>query len=221
MGFEDETLFESDDAIAAAAFKRGDARALGLDAEALAARGWARLNLPRPFAPFAAGKFLTPSGKCEFYSDTLAGQGLDPLPGWVPPHESPVSAPELAARFPLAMLSPPARNFLNTSFANMPRFLQQEGSPKLEIHPEDAARRGVASGDRLRIFNDRGVFHASAVLTERVRLGLVVCPSIWWRKLSGDGENANAVTSPALTDMGGGPTFYDCLVQVERAGIEE
>ncbi|NMG29423.1 molybdopterin-containing oxidoreductase family protein [Aromatoleum evansii] len=217
MGFTDAALRESDDEIAAQAFKRRDNRALGLDPETLRTRGWVRLNLPRPFAPFAKGNFPTPSGKCEFFSESLAQRGLDPLPGWVPPHESPVSNPQLAARYPLAMISPPARNFLNTSFANLPRFREQEGGPKLEIHPDDAARRGIAAGERLRIFNDRGAFHAQAVVTERVRPGVVVCPSVWWRKLSGDGENANAVTSPALTDFGGGPTFYDCLVEVAKA----
>ncbi len=215
LGFTEPELFESDDEIAAVAFKRRDGRVLGVE-PALAARGWARLNLPRPFAPFARGDFPTPSGKCEFRSDWLARQGVDPLPAWVPPHESPVSNPALAARFPLAMISPPARNFLNTSFSSQPRFIEQEGGPKLEIHPDDAAERRIADGAPLRIFNDRGAFHARAVLTDRVRRGVVVAPSVWWRKLSGDGENANAVTSPALTDLGGGPTFYDCLVEVAK-----
>ena len=84
------------------------------------------------------------------------------------------------------------------------------------INLADAQARGIADGARLRIFNDRGAFHARAVVTESVRRGVVVAPSVWWRKLSGDGENANAVTSPALTDLGGGPTFYDCLVEVEK-----
>lgn len=220
LGFTEPELFESDDEIAAAAFKRRDGRVLGLQ-PALAARGWARLNLPRPFAPFARGGFPTPSGKCEFRSDWLARQGLDPLPAWVPPHESPVSNPSLAARFPLAMISPPARNFLNTSFSSLPRFVEQEGGPKLEIHPDDAAERAIADGAPLRIFNDRGAFHARAVVTDRVRRGVVVAPSVWWRKLSGDGENANAVTSPALTDLGGGPTFYDCLVDVAKERSDE
>jgi anaerobic selenocysteine-containing dehydrogenase len=127
-----------------------------------------------------------------------------------------VSNPALAARYPLAMISPPARNFLNTSFANLPRFLELEGGPKLEIHPDDAVPRAIVDGARLRIFNDRGAFRARAVLTDRVRPGLVVSPSIWWRKLSGDGENANAVTSAALSDVGGGATFYDCLVEVAK-----
>ncbi len=217
MGFDDAPLRDSDEDIIAAAFDRRDPRVLGFTREAFATRGWARLNLPRPFAPFARGGFPTPSGKCEFHSEWLAAQGLDPLPAWVPPLESPVSNPALAARYPLAFLSPPARNFLNTSFANLPRFVEAEGGPKLEIHPEDAAARGITDGARLRIFNDRGAFHACAVVTERVRRGLVVSPSIWWQKLSGDGENANAVTSSAATDMGDGPVLYDCLVEVERA----
>lgn len=214
LGFDEPALFESDDAIAAAAFKRDDPRARGMEAD-LQRQGWAKLNLFE--APFAEGGFPTPSGKCEFYSPTLAAQGLDPLPAWVPPHESPISAPALAARYPLAFISPPARHFLNTSFANLPRFLQEEGQPRLEIHPRDAAARGIAEGARVRIFNDRGAFHAQAVLTERVQPGVVVSPSIWWQKLSGDGENANAVTSTRLTDMGQGPVFYDCLVEVAIA----
>jgi anaerobic selenocysteine-containing dehydrogenase len=218
LGFTDAPLRDADEAIAAAAFRRDDARAAGFTREAFAEQGWARLALPRPFAPFANGGFPTPSGKCEFYSEALARDGLDPLPAWVPPLESPVSNATRTARFPLAFLSPPARNFLNTSFANLPRFVEQEGGPKLEIHPDDAAARGIADGERVRIHNDRGAFHARAVVTERVRRGLVASPSIWWRKLSGDGENANAVTSSALADMGGGPVLYDCLVEVEKVG---
>ena len=217
MGFDEPAFSQTDDDIAEHAFKRGSERAFGLHERLFGAQGWARLNLPHPVAPFADGGFLTPSGRCELFSTALAEKGLDPLPAWVPPLESPVSNPELAARYPLAFVSPPARNFLNTSFANLPRFFGQEESPKLEIHPDDAAARGIAEGDRLRIFNDRGAFHAFAQLTTRVRRGLVVCPSIWWRKLSGDGENANAVTSSQLTDMGDGPVFYDCLVEVACA----
>lgn len=213
MGFDEPAFTDSDDALAAVAFRDQDARMLGVGAK-MAAQGWARLNLPRPWVPFAAGGFRTPSGRCEFHSSLLERLGLDPLPAWHPPAESVSSNPVLAAKYPLAFISPPARNFLNTSFSHLPRFVEQEGSPKLEIHPLDAASRGIADGARVRIHNDRGSFHARAVLTEDVRAGVVVSPSIWWQKLSGDGENANAVTSSALTDMGGGPIFYDCLVEV-------
>lgn len=216
LGFDDTALFETDEAIAAAALRREDARSLGLGAR-LAEHGWARLNLPRPFAPFARGGFPTPSGKCEFLSSFLAVQGLDPLPAWHPPYESVVSNPALAARYPLALISPPARNFLNSSFANLPRFTAGEGGPRLDIHPDDAAARGLTDGMRVRIHNDRGAFHAYARVTEAVRRGVVAAPSIWWPKRSGDGENANAVTSDALTDMGGGAVFYDCLVEVAGA----
>ena len=216
LGFSEPALFEADEAIAAAAFRRDDARVAEVVA-GLAARGWARLNLPRPFVPFAAGGFPTPSGKCEFHSTLLAAAGLDPLPAWHPPHESPVSNPTLAARYPLALISPPGRHFLNSSFANQPRFVAQEGAPCLEIHPADAAARGIADGARVRIFNARGAFHARARVTDAVRRGVVASLSLWWQKLSGDGHNVNAVTSSALTDLGAGPVFYDCLVEVAAA----
>ncbi len=215
MGFAEPCFADDDASIAAQAFAAADQR--GVAWPELATKGWARLNLPRPYAPFAQGGFKTPSGKCEFYSAALQRQGHDPLPTYVPPHESPRSNPALAARFPLAMISPPARHFLNSSFANLPRFLKAEGRPRLLIHPDDARPRGIEEGQRLRIANDRGAFHAWAEVTDRIRPGVVAAPSIWWRKLSGDGENANAVTSQALTDMGGGPTFYDCLVEVAPA----
>ena len=125
--------------------------------------------------------------------------------------------PALAARYPLAFISPPARNFLNSSFANLPAFVAEEKTPRLEIHPDDAAPRGIATGDRVRIFNDRGAFRATARVTDRARPGVVVAPSIWWRKLAPGGENANAVTRQALTDLGRAATFYDCLVEVERS----
>lgn len=214
MGFSEALFSETDDELASQAFNRDDPRAFGVTPEALKAQGWVRLNLPRPSVPYAQGAFRTPSGKCEFYAETLTAQGHDPLPAWTPPAESVSSNPALAQRYPLALITPPARNFLNTSFANLPRFVQQEGSPKLEIHPQDAAKRAISDGDRVRISNDRGAFHARAVVTEDIRAGVVVSPSVWWQKLSGDGENANAVTSSALTDMGGGPIFYDCLVEV-------
>ena len=212
MGYTESCFADDDAGIAAQAFAATDQRSVAWPT--LAEQGWSRLNLPQPYAPFAQGGFKTPSGKCEFFSATLQRQGHDPLPTYVPPHESPRSNPALAARFPLAMISPPTRHFLNSSFANLPRFLKAEGRPRLLIHPDDARPRGIEDGHRLRIVNDRGAFHAWAEVTDRIRSGVVAAPSIWWRKLSGDGENANAVTSQALTDLGGGPTFYDCLVEV-------
>ena len=120
-------------------------------------------------------------------------------------------------RYPLAFLSPPARNFLNSSFANLPRFVDERKDAEAR-HPSRRRRaRGDRDGDIVRIFNDRGSFTATARVTDRARPGVVVAPSIWWKKLSPDGANANAVTSQALTDLGRAATFYDCLVEVAKA----
>jgi anaerobic selenocysteine-containing dehydrogenase len=139
------------------------------------------------------------------------------VPEHVPNHESVLSSPELARRFPLAMISPPARNFLNSTFVNVQSLRDTEGEPHLEVHPQDAVARGIRDGDRVRVFNERGSFELAARLTDRARLGVVVALSVWWKKLARDGKNANEVTSARLTDIGRAPTFYDCLVQVERA----
>ena len=128
-----------------------------------------------------------------------------------------VSAPGLARRFPLAMISPPARNYLNSTFVNVRSLRDAEGEPRLEIHPRDAAARGISDGDRVTVFNDRGSLELKARVSERARPGVVVALSIWWRKLSPDGRNANDLTSQAVADMGGAATYYDCLVEVARA----
>jgi anaerobic selenocysteine-containing dehydrogenase len=140
------------------------------------------------------------------------------LPDYLPPYESSDGSPALAARYPLAMISPPARNFLNSTFVNVESLRATEGEPRIDIHPSDALARGIDDGDQVRIFNDRGSMLARARLTDRAREGLVVGLSIWWKKLAPDGRNANQLTSAALTDLGGSATFYDCLVEVERAG---
>ncbi len=126
MGYTEPCFLESDEQIARNAFVTDHPRGEGLDWDVLKANGWQRLNVPSPFAPFAQGGFPTPSGKCEFYSASLARQGLDPLPTFTPPRESAASNPDLARRYPLALLSPPARNALNSTFANLPVFLQSE-----------------------------------------------------------------------------------------------
>jgi anaerobic selenocysteine-containing dehydrogenase len=217
MGFDAPCFRESDEEMARNAFLADHPRAQGISWDTLKEKGWQRLNVPSPFAPFAHGDFPTPSGKCEFYSQTLADQGLDPLPTFTPPRESVASAPALAKRYPLAMLSPPARNALNSTFANLPVFLDAEKEPSLDIHPTDAASRGIHDGERVRVFNDRGSMSAAARVTDKARPGVVVALSIWWRKLSPDGTNANMLTGQALTDMGRAATFYDVLVEVERA----
>jgi anaerobic selenocysteine-containing dehydrogenase len=216
MGFTETCFQESDEQIAAHAFTGSDTTA-GYDWDRVRERGWWRLNVPSPYAPFAQGRFPTPSGRCEFYSARLAAQGLDPLPGYVPPYESAASAPALAQRFPLAIISPPARNYLNSTFVNVRSLRDAEGEPHLEIHPHDAGERSIVGGDRVTVFNERGSLELKARVTDRARRGVVVALSVWWRKLTSDGRNANELTHQRLTDLGRAPAFYDCLVQVRRS----
>jgi anaerobic selenocysteine-containing dehydrogenase len=205
MGFSEECFRDDDPALCAAAY--GDKINLG----ELMERGFA--TLPLPDAPFADGGFPTPSGKCEFFSERLARQGMDGLPDHVPNHEAAGSSP----RYPLAMISPPARNFLNSSFVNVDSLREIEGEPVLEIHAADAAARGIASGAVVRVFNDRGEYRCKAQVCARARPGVVNGLGVWWRKFGLAGTNVNQLTSQKLTDMGRGPVFYDCLVEVELA----
>ena len=215
MGFDDPCFRDSDEALAQCALAAHPANA-GVSIGQLKEQGWQRLGVPENYAPFAAGNFPTPSGKCEFFSARLQQLGFDPLPVFHPPRESRASAPELAHRYPLAFISPPTRNFLNSSFANVGVLRALEAEQRLELHPDDAAARDIGDGDLVRIRNDRGEFSATARITANVRPGLCVGLGVWWHKNTRDGRNINAVTGQALTDFGNGPTFYDCLVEVER-----
>jgi anaerobic selenocysteine-containing dehydrogenase len=217
LGFDDPCFRDSDEEVCRQALRSASPRMRGIDWGAAKENGWQRLAVPERFAPFAEGGFPTPSGKCEFYSETARQKGLDPLPTYIPPRENAASNSGLAERYPLAFISPPCRNFLNSSFANLPFALAAEKEPHLDIHPDDARARGIRTGDRVRVFNDRGSFALKATVSERARPGVVVAPSVWWKKLSPDGCNANAVTSQALADMGGAATYYDCLVEVAAA----
>ncbi|MDA1118819.1 MAG: molybdopterin oxidoreductase family protein [Proteobacteria bacterium] len=218
LGFDEPCFRDSDEDLCRTALASTDPRMQGIEWEGMKRTGWQRLNVPERFAPFAEGGFPTPSGKCEFYSAALERQGLDPLPFFNPPVESVASNPALAGDYPLAFLSPPARNFLNSSFAHLKRFRDLEGEPTVEMHAEDAAARAIRDGEYVRVFNARGSLRLRARVNGKPRRGVVVAPSVWWKKHSPDGGNANNLTAQRTADLGGGATFYDCLVQVERAG---
>jgi anaerobic selenocysteine-containing dehydrogenase len=203
MGFDEPCFAEDDEALCRKAYP-------SVDFERLLEHGWA--PLPVPDAPFADGGFPTPSGRFEFFSERLARQGLDGLPDHLPNHE-----PAGEGRFPLAMISPPARNFLNSSFVNVESLRAAEREPLLEIHPADATARGIADGDLVRAWNDRGEYHCRAHVTDAARAGVVHGLGVWWRKFGLRGTNVNELTSQKLTDLGRGPVFYDCAVDVQRA----
>jgi anaerobic selenocysteine-containing dehydrogenase len=216
MGFEDECFEDTDEDIIRQALASDHAPFRGITLERLKRDGWARLNLPETYAPFADGGFLTPSGKCEFYSEVLERVGLDPLPTFIPPRESPDSAPDLAARYPLQLISPPANSFLNTTFSHLASFLKSERQPFIQLNAEDAQRRGINDGDSVRVWNDRGECRLTARITDRVKPGVAVALSIWWNKLSPGRTNVNQTVSQELTDIGAGATFFDNLVEVAK-----
>ncbi len=200
MGFTEPCFRDDDVTIGAQAFGSH------VEFPRLRREGWVRLALPQ--APFAAGGFPTPNGRAQF---APAGLGVA---DFVAPYESRQSAPELAQRYPLAMISPPARHFLNSTFVNVRSLRSIEGEPLLEIHPQDAEARGLRDGVIVRTFNDRGEYRCRVSITDRARPGVVVGLGVWWRKFGVAGTNTNELTSQRLTDIGRAPTFYDCLVEV-------
>ena len=203
MGFTGPCFAETDESLCRAAY--GDA----VDFNELLAQGFSTLKLPD--APFAEGNFPTASGKCEFFSQRLADQGQDGVPDHLPNYEAWGSSPD----YPLAMISPPARNVLNSTFVNVKSLRDIEGEPLLEMNEQDAAARGLATGCVVRVFNQRGDYRCKMEISSRARPGVVNGMGIWWRKLGMDGKNVNQLTSQKLTDIGRAPTFYDCLVEVE------
>jgi anaerobic selenocysteine-containing dehydrogenase len=200
LGFEEPCFADDDETLARTALP-------GVDFDALRRDGW--FKLPLPEAPFADGHFQTPGGKVLV---DAPGVGV---PDYVPPYEG-AHSPQ-AACYPLAMISPPARNFLNSSFVNVPSLREAEHEPLLEMHPEDAAARGIADGAMVEVFNERGRYHCRARVGERARRGVVNGLGVWWRKFGVRGTNVNELTSQRLTDIGRAPTFYDCRVEVRPA----
>ena len=223
MDFEDECFSESVDQMIDTALESDHPWMRGIDRERLERDGHVRLGLEKQlsddgsqfsdfFLPFARGNFFTPSGKAELYSESLKQQGLDPVVHFEPPSESRHS--EQAKAFPLELLARKADNFLNSSFSNLPVIQEMEEAGLLEMNHSDAHTRGIADGDRVRVFNRRGDILLRARVDGAVQPG-VVCAQLSWAKLAPQGRNINVLTSEKLTDLGNSATFYSVLVEVE------
>lgn len=236
LGYDEPCLRESDEVILRDfVAAQTHPRFAGLTWERLLAESFYRVNVPDPYLPFAEGNFPTPSGKCEFYSARMAADGYDPLPTYTPPRWQeqenarqgegetgrrgdalpPIANLSISKSHPpLVCISPPAHSFLNTSFANVPRFLQREGAPVLHIHPDDAAPRAIVDGGQVCVANAQGEVNLTAVVTTDIVTGTVLAPGVWWPKHSSDGRNINQVTLAEETDMGASGMFYDAAVWV-------
>jgi anaerobic selenocysteine-containing dehydrogenase len=210
MGFEDACFSDSDDDTIRTLLHSGHPLLDGITLERLEREHSVRLNISatgEPFLPFATGGFGTPSGRCEFGAETL---------GYRPPDESRRGDAVLRKQFPLEMISSKSHDSMNSTFGH--RESVDAGTSLLRLHPQDAAPRGIQSGDRVRVFNARGSLLLKAEVADGVVEGAVHAPSVRWPKRAIDGHNVNVLTADRLTDIGGGPTFYSCLVEVERCG---
>ena len=208
----------------------------GITLDLLRTKGYAHLTIggADDRAPHREGNFPTPSGKCEFvssiaangnfvagpfrqmYADMQGGEALDAVPDYVPCRESPATNPALAARYPLNIVSPKSHGFLNSCYANMEGKQKNQGPQFLLIHADDAGRRGIAQGDTVRVFNDRGAFEAAAQLSTDVNPGVVVATLGYWRQLNRG--TVNSISSAEFVNMGHAPSFSDNLVEVSRLG---
>ncbi|HET7841197.1 MAG TPA: molybdopterin-dependent oxidoreductase [Terriglobia bacterium] len=219
MGFGEDCFRDTTDEMMDQALQSPNPWLKGLTRERLEQEGQVRLNFGRnghpssePFLPYAAGGFRTTTGKAELYSESLKAQGLDPVAEFVPPDESRHTAS--AKKFPLELLARKADNFLNSTFTNLPSLQSLETKGLLEMHTEDAGRRGIRDGDLVRVYNSRGEIQLKAKVNGSVSRG-VVAAKLNWAKLTPGGRNINVLTSEKLSDMGNSATFYSVLVEVE------
>src|SRR3954452_4246089 len=185
----------------------------GVTLRALSERGWVKIDLGQGPAPHAAGAFGTPDGRFAFRTAAFDAEGIDPLPHYEPPAE--VADASLAERFPLALLTPKTHLFLNSTFPNQRRQAAAQPQPFVAVNPADAGRRGIADGDIVRVFNDRGAFRATARVTEDARPGVAVAPMGWWNRSWAGEASCQATTSQRLTTIARAPTFNDNRVEIE------
>jgi biotin/methionine sulfoxide reductase len=169
----------------------------------------------------------TPSGRIELFSERIAGFGLSDCPGhasWIEPHEW-LGSP-LARRFPLHLLSDQPHTKLHSQLDHSAYSLANKvaGREPIHIHPDDAGARGIADGDLVRVFNDRGACLAGARIDDGLRPGVVkLSTGAWWDpERPGDPSGLDRHGNPnTLTrDMGAsglsqGCAAQSCLVQVE------
>lgn len=207
MGFDEPCFHDTDDDMIRTTLDSRHPFIDGITIEQLDREHFVRLKIADPFLPFANGGFGTPSGKCEFHADTL---------DYAPPEESRLGNPNLRARYPLEMISPKNDDSMNSTFGYRPEVDCQ--TAVLTVHPADAKPRAISTGDAVRVFNDRGQCILRAAVSRTVAQGVVSAPAVRWPKLAPGGNSVNSLTSQRLTDKGGGPTFYSCLVQIEKAG---
>jgi anaerobic selenocysteine-containing dehydrogenase len=200
LGLTDPTVAWSAEDVARDLLASGHPHLAGITFEALREARSMKLRLPSPFRPYADGSHH-PDRKVAF----------DPAPEVVAFEEQP------SPSFPLRLISPPGTHVLNTSMGNVASLLKAAGGePWMLLHPADAARFGVTHGVRHRIVSAQGSIVRRIDVSDAAREGVLVAVGQWWPKLAPDGRSLNDLTSERLTDLGGGSTFGNVTVRVER-----
>ena len=207
LGRTETWLFESDESMLRAALASGHPWLEGITYERLWDEGYVRLNCPEDWRPFANGGFATRSGKAELYSEPLLEKGHDPLP-W---------AGEIRAGAGLQLITGKSLHFLNSGYSNMERHRRRAGELAIELHPDDARTRHVATGDAVRVWNERGEVRAVCSVSDRVRPGVAWMPFGGFTDAAGARHSVNTLTPVEPTDWGGGSGLYDAFIEVEGA----
>jgi anaerobic selenocysteine-containing dehydrogenase len=234
MGYDDKQFKMGDMELAEHYVKWDAPQMAGVDMEYFRKHGYFHLAVGTPDdrLPHANGNFPTPSGKVEFmvkdaknfvappfrmmYEAMQSGEDVDPLPGYLPPRESPESNAARAANYPLNIISPKSHGFLNSCYANEPHKIKGQGEQFVMLSPKDAQARSIREGDPVRVFNDRGDFEGFARVTDDVQEGVIVATLGYWRSLNRSDGSVNSISSDAFCSLGRAPTFSDNLVQVTR-----
>jgi anaerobic selenocysteine-containing dehydrogenase len=210
MGIDDAALRASDDDMIRDLLNSDHPFIKGITLEQLEREHSVRLQVApkgEPFLPFREGGFGGPDGRCNLDVSTI---------DYTPPIESRLGDEAIRLKYPLELISPKYDETMNSTFGYREQVNVE--TSKVHLHADDAAARDINSGDQVRVFNGRGSCLLRAEVDGMSRPGVATAPSIRWNKRAADGRNLNVLTSDRLTDIGGGPVFYSCLVQVEKCG---
>ncbi|MEK3874290.1 MULTISPECIES: molybdopterin-containing oxidoreductase family protein [unclassified Paenibacillus] len=217
MGFEEEAFRDSEEDMIRQALQFPHNPYLqGVTLEKLQEQRFVKLNMEHQ--KDYLDNLKTPSGKIELYSAAMERAGLPPLPTYVPLREGydGERRPGEGDAYPLMFISPPNHSFLNSTFGNVEKLTALEKSPLLQIHPQDAAERGIEDGDEVTVWNDRGSYRVKTSVTDKMLPGIVVSQGLWWEQEDGRRTRANALTPDRLADLGGGAVFFSTVVNVKR-----